>query len=411
MTSVKFLNGSHNVQGNIVAFYTKTSRVIVDFGMVGGFKEGQVDKLIKSHLLPDLPDLFLQKRSQFKHQVIILTQVNVDNLMAAVYLNSSIEIYVSKNGYRLYLSLLRNGLIQPIDANIQEMPHELQVGDLFVRGYESDCGVMGSQSLLIDDGRHFFGVSGDVRINGPHKDKVYHWIRKFHKKELDLFLFDSTAYSFSKDCDLFNIDEAALIHQFSDLLIQRRDLIVINVDPSNVDRLRSICKKSHHYGRKVVVEQTYANVLHEFFPKVDICVLKESMTNKKTISNDLEVVSLADIKLHSRDYVLQNSFDNIGFLKKLKSGIYLHSNGFPNISLNRDFEYLRDKLHQFKFQYLEFCASGHASIKDVNFLVEAVNAKKTVPWHSYLPELAVKSMRDLQTSFIVPETNKKLTFK
>ncbi|WP_125771285.1 hypothetical protein [Companilactobacillus furfuricola] len=411
MTSVKFLNGSHNVQGNIVAFYTKTSRVIVDFGMVGGFKEDQVSKLIKSHLLPDLPDLFLNRKSQFQHQAIILTQVNVDNLMAAVYLNSSIEIYVSKKGYRLYLSLLQNGLIQPIDANVIEMPHELLVGDLFIRGFASDCGVMGSQSLLISDGAHCFGVSGDVRINGPHRDKAFHWIRKFRKKNLDLFLFDSTAYSFSKDCDLFNIDESALIHQFSDLLTQRRDLIVINVDPSNVDRLKSICKKSHHYGRKVVLEQAYAKVLHESFPKVDICVLKETLGNKKTTPNGLEVVSLDDIVRHPRNYVLQNSFDNIGFLKKLKPGIYLHSNGFPVISLNRDFEYLRDKLYQSKFQYLEFGASGHASIQDVNFLVEAVNAKQTVPWHSYLPELAVKSMQDLNMKFIVPDSNKKLIFK
>lgn len=411
MTSVKFLNGSHDIEGNIVAFYTLTSRVIVDFGMVGGFKEDRVEKLINSHLLPNLPDLFLNQASEFQHQAIILTQVNVDNLMAAVYLNSSIEIFVSEKGYRLYLSLLHNGLIQPIEANIRVMPHELEVGDLSVRGFESDCGVMGSQSLLINDGQHYFGVSGDVRVNGPHKDKVYHWIRKFRKQDLDLFLFDSTAYSFSKDCDLFSADEFALQHQFSDLIIQRRDLIVINVDPSNVDRLKSICKKSHHYGRKVVLEQAYANVLHEFFPKIDICVLKESITDKKTTPTELEVVSLDDIKQHSRGFVLQNSFDNIGFLKKLKPGIYLHSNGFPNISLNRDFEYLREKLHQIKFQYLEFCASGHASIQDVNFLVEAVNAQKTVPWHSYHPELAVKAMKDLQMKFVVPDSSKKLLFE
>lgn len=411
MTSVKFLNGSHDIEGNIVTFYTKTSRVIVDFGMVGGFKADQVDKLMASHLLPDLPDLFTAAKSRFKHQAIVLTQVNIENISAAIYLDSDVEIFVSEKGYRLYQSLLNNDLIQPFATNLKILPDELTVGDLTIRGFESDCGIAGSQSLLISDGKHNFGISGDVRLNGPHKDKVYHWIRKFHKKQLDLFLFDSMSYSFSHHCKLFIIDENALQIQFNDLLTQRRDLIVVNVDTCNVDRLKMMVKRSHHVGRKMVLEQSYANLFHEFFPKLSFCILKESIVSKKTIPNGIEIVSLQDINAAPKNFVLQNSFGNINFLKKLKSGIYLHSNGFPKVSYDRDFEYLREKLKQSKFQYLDFSASGHASIQDVNFLVEAVAAKKTVPWHSYHPELAAKSMKNLHLKFALPNGDKKLTFK
>ncbi len=411
MTTVRFLNGSHDIEGNVAEIFTKSSRIIVDFGMVGGFKRDDVNKLIKSHILPNLPDLFSNKKSKFNHQAIVLTHIDIDNMNAAIYLNSDIKIYVSEQGFELYQELVTNNLIQPISANIKVLPDNLQVGDLLVKGYPSDCGVKGSQSLLISDGEHSFGISGNVRLNGPHKEQVYKWVRKFQKRRLDLFLFDSTSFSFNNDCQLYTTDENTLKNQFADLVVQRRDLIVVNVDAFNVDRLATIFKKCHHFERKMVLEQTYANVLHSFYPNLKLTVLAESVNKKETNSNQFEVVSLNDIKTAPRKYVLQNSFGNINFLKELSSGLYLHSNGFPKVSLDRDFESLRESLSKNDFQYIDFSASGHASKKDLIFLVDAVNSKKTVPWHSYHPELAIKAMGELDTKFVMPRVNKKITFK
>jgi len=332
MTTVRFLNGSHNIEGNIASIYTRTARVIIDFGMVGGYKEDNVKSLMKSHLLPNLPDLFTSKESKYQQQAIVLTQSDMENLTAAVYLNTDIKIYVSKNAFRLYQVLMENNLIQLIHANIKPLPTKLEVGDLTVAGFPSDCGIMGSQSLLISDGSHNFGVCGDVRLNGPHKDDVYTWIRKFHQKRLNLFLFDSTSFSFSNQCQLFKTDENALQNQFSDLVKQRRDLIVINVDAINVDRLKRMIKKGHHLGRKVVVEESFAKVIAEFYPSAKFAVLQESIRNKKTTPNKFEVVLLSDIKVNPNKYILQNSFGNINFLKELDTELYLHSNGFPKIS-------------------------------------------------------------------------------
>lgn len=411
MTTVKFLNGSRDILGNIVEIHTKTSRVIVDFGMMGRYKKDRVDSLLKSQILPDLPDLFTKKSSKYQQQAIVLTHFGMENLNAALYLQSDIKIYVPAYGLKLYQTLVENDLIQPLDAQLLELPDKLTIGDLTVKGFASDSDVFGVQSLLISDGPHNFGVSGDVRVNGPHRDEVYKWIRKFHKKELELFLFDATSYSFSKHCQLFAVDEYTLRKQFADLVVQRRDLMVINLDIFNVDRVVRLVKKAHHLDRKMVLEEAFAKVVKELFPDLKLIVLAESRANKKAVSNDFEIVSLKDIKQTPKKYVLQNSFGNISFLKKLPSGLYLHSNGFPEISSDRDYDCLRDVLKKHAFQYIDFSASGHANKQDLVFLVDAVKAKKTVPWHSYHPELAISAMKDLPTKFVLPKLDKKLYFK
>ncbi|AKP67146.1 hypothetical protein [Companilactobacillus ginsenosidimutans] len=407
MTILKFVNGSRDVEGNIVEITNDSSRLIIDFGMVGGFKSSSPKKLIKSHVLPNFPDLFTDQKPSYINQAIILTSMNVDNFNAAVYLRSDITIYASETSLELYKSLVENKLIQPISVKLKPLPQELVVGEFTVRSFSSDCGVKGSQSLLISDGEHSIGISGDVRLTGPNKDQVFHWIRKFNKRKIDLFLFDSTSYSFSDNCRLYINNENSLRSQFKDLIVQRRDLIVINVDPFNVDRLEKLFSKASHFERKLVLEEKYALVIQSFHPKLNLAVLKESI-NKKTTSSKFEVVSLDDIKSNPKNYVLQNSFENINYLERVNSGLYLHSNGFPKVSYGRDFEDLKQSLNSYNFQYIDFSASGHASKHDLVFLVDAVGAKQTVPWHSYHPELAAKAMESLDTEFILPKTNKKI---
>jgi ribonuclease J len=408
MTTVKFLNGSHEIHGNIASIETKTSRVIIDFGMVGGFKSDTANNLIDSHLLPRLPELFTAQKSAFKYEAIVLTQVNVENLTAAVYLKKNIEIYVSEEGFKLYRSLVQNDLFQPIDLNIKLMPTDLKIGDLLIHGYPSDCGVVGSQVLLISDGKHKFGFVGDVRLNGPHKERVYHWIRRFHQAQLDLLVFDATAYSFSDECRLFETSESGLQVQFSDLLKQRRDLVVVNTDCCNPERLAMIHKTADSLGRKLVCEPSYAEVVAGMYPEIELAVLKSE--HKKTTSKKFEVVKVSDLIDHPRRYVLQNSYDQIKFLQNFKAGIYLHSNGFPKISENRDFEFLHDSLKKLNFQYIDFSASSHANKSDVSFIVETIKAKTSVPWHSYHPELAVKSLKQIETKFSLPKRDLPLEF-
>lgn len=411
MTNVKFINGTHNVEGNIVEICTKTSRLLINFGMVGGYKEDKVKNLMKSHILPKLPDLFTDKPTKYQHQAIVLTNVNVENFSAAIYLQESIDIYVSPTGFLMYQQLVANQLIQPINAKVKPLLDELVIGDLTIQGFPSDCGVAGGQALLVSDGDKGFGISGEVRLNGPKQSEVFHWVRKFNQKKLALFVFDATVFSFAKDCQLFSNNEHSLEKQFVDIVTQRRDLIVVNGDVYNIERLKMFYDQAQKLGRTLVLEEAFALVLHSFYPELNLTVLKESMADKKTTPNDFEVVSLLALRNHGRKYVLQNSPDQLNFLGELKPGIYLHSDGFPKVSENRDFLALRDDLKKYHYQYIECSASCHASREDVEFLVETVAAKKSVPWHTYLPEVAAKEMKHLETKFVLPDENKKLHFK
>lgn len=140
MTTIRFLNGLNTIGGNIVEFATKTSRVIMDFGVAADLSHETVASAIDNGKLPHVPELFFDQPDSFANEAIFISHLHIDHMGALQYLQKNIPIYLSEPSYRLYQVLIRLGIEKPV-SNLHPLAFEspLAIGDLTVTGFHSDC--------------------------------------------------------------------------------------------------------------------------------------------------------------------------------------------------------------------------------------------------------------------------------
>jgi len=381
VTEVRFLNGLDTIGGNIVEFSTPTSRVIMDFGVASDLTDETIDSAIANGKLPNLPELFFDRADKYTHEAIFISHLHIDHMGALQYLEKDIPVYLSEPSYRLYQSLIEQGIEAPVD-NLRPMPFEtpITIGEFSVTGFASDHDEPGIMALLVDDGRHRYGHSGDVRLNGPHPQNVAHWAQVFNDAKLSLFMLEGTTYSFDTETPVEDqahpsvaLTEASLQTAFGETLDQAQDLVVVNPYQRNYDRLAALAATAEKHGRQLVFEASDAKILEDITGKRPTAVLNDT-------------VSLGDIKENPGQFVLENQFSHLDVLADLPVSMYVHSNGEPLGDYDPRFKQLQDWLasHQIPLQFLS--ASGHALREDLIRLAKMVNPKIIVPWHSFHPE-------------------------
>ncbi|RXT19038.1 MBL fold hydrolase [Lacticaseibacillus chiayiensis] len=399
MTTIRFLNGLNTIGGNIVEFATKTSRVIMDFGVAADLSQETVTSAIDQGKLPNVPELFLDQPDPFTDEAIFISHLHIDHMGALQYLQKDIPIYLSEPSYRLYRLLIQLGIEKPV-ANLHPLAFEtpLAIGDLTVTGFHSDHDEPGVMALLVDDGSRRYAHSGDVRLNGPHAERVHAWAKRFKPKKLSLFMLEGTSFSFDTPIPVEDQDhpsapltEMSLQSKFQQLLTDSSQLVAINPYNRNYERLAAFQASAHASDRKMVWEPDEAAIL-------------ATMTDEQPDAILGQTIQLADIAKQPERYVLQNSFTNLASLTDLPISAYVHSNGEPLGDYDPRFAQLKDWLADHQIPLVFMNASGHAAREDLIELVKEVNPRVVVPWHSFHPEREAAAV-DEQTNadILLPE--------
>ncbi|HAT54591.1 MAG TPA: MBL fold hydrolase [Lactobacillus sp.] len=415
MTTVRFLNGLTTIGGNIMEITTATSRVIMDFGMADNGSAADPEILIAEHRLPALKSLFTNPTDhRYQHEAIFISHLHLDHTAALQYLKSDIPVYLSHDSYRLYQSLAASGLAIPLGVNLHafEYEHHIQIGDLTVTGYASDHDAFGATAFLISDGQHHFGHSGDVRLHGPHVERVQHWMNVFRSLHLDLFMLEATSFSFEPSDNIeFSVpaSEDDIQQSFSQLLQTDDRLQVINPYPRNLERLLRFNQTANAYNRPVVWELPYARLLNSFYPEALIHVLASNRLNKQDLAS-LIPVGLPIIKHEPQRFSLQNSYANLALLTEVKPFMYLHSNGEPLGEYDPRYASLMNFITDNDGELRHLGSSGHATRQALVAIAKTVNAQTTGIWHTFQPETAEKAMQDLDTNILLPAYDATYTF-
>lgn len=415
MTTVRFLNGLSTIGGNIMEIATETSRVIMDFGMTENSEETDAETLIAQHSLPALSELFQNNQKHvYQHEAIFISHLHLDHTAALAYLRSNIPVYISHESYRLYQNLAGSGLAMTLGINLHAFEYErpIQIGDLSVTGFASDHDAFGAAALLVSDGHHTFGHSGDVRLHGPHVERVHHWINAFRSAHLDLFMLEGTSFSFEPKQNLeFSdpVSEDDVQHTFGQLIQNDERLLVINPYPRNLERLLRFNQTANAYNRPVVWELPYARLLSSFYPEALIHVQETDRLNKQDFAT-LIPVSMSTIQHEPDRFCLQNSYANLQVLSRWPRFFYLHSNGEPLGDYDPRYRKLQEFLAQHHAEYQYLGSSGHATQNALIAIAKNVNAQTTGIWHSFHPEAAVAAMSELDTHLFLPNYDEIYSF-
>ncbi|WP_261807324.1 MBL fold metallo-hydrolase [Lapidilactobacillus luobeiensis] len=415
MTTLRFLNGTKTIGGNIVEFVKGDSRVIMDFGMVAEMGTKTVTQAMADHTLPHLPDLLLPDRpARYQHQAIFISHLHLDHMGALRYLkNQQIPIYLSPDALKLYQILIAQG-VEPAVANLHGLPlgRPLTVGELKVTGFLSDHDTIGAMALLVEAGAHRFVHSGDVRLSGRHPERVAAWSDQV-KNSLDVYLSEATTYSFVTDQPQM-VQNGHHEHAFTEgqlpaALIEKAQettgLLVLNPYPRNVERLIDLDQAARQAQRPILWEPEYAQIIHAFAPAAPLAVISAEPSPFANATN----YSWATVEklLHAdpQRFILHNTWTQLDRLTAFSGGTYLHSNGEPLGDYDPRFAQLQAFLAKQHYQLVPFGASGHARREDLLALAEKINARRTVPWHSFKPELFAELLYRTKSEPWLPETD------
>lgn len=413
MTTLRFLNGLTTIGGNIVEIVKDDSRVIMDFGIAANLTDKTIDQAIADHDLPHLPDLLLPNQAtKFKHQAIFISHLHIDHMGALKYLqNHKIPIYMSNEAKKLYEILMAEGVETPV-TNLHGLTDQevIQVGALTVQAMLSDHDTIGPMVFLIDDGDHQFLHSGDVRINGPHQDRITRWSDQV-TKQLLVYLTEATTYSFDHEQPQVIANsqtepiyrEQDLVPLLEDYLHNSLNLLVINPYPRNVERLINFNEAALNAGRPIIWEANTAKIIQAFAPKQTIYQIVAEQQPADSKLNWHWTDLKAELQQHPQRFVLQNSWQEHQRLNELNNGIYLHANGEPLGDYDPNFTKLQTQLAENQFKFVPMGASGHAKKEDIFNLAKKISARYTVPWHSFKPELLADQLITTNTEAWLPE--------
>lgn len=398
-TIVRVLQGLDTIGGNIVAFEREDSRVVMDFGTTFVPTDDDTQSLLTERKLPNIPEFFLSEvKGHFTHNAIFISHLHIDHMGALQYLDDTVDVYMSPEAMQLYLTLQSLNSEPKTKANLMPIYPEtpIQIGGLTVTAYLSDHDTIGAYMFRVQDGIHEFVHSGDVRYDGPHSERVDYWTKILHDNQPDLFFIEGTEFSFENKRQ-HRETEASLLLDFEKVLQQTNELVVINPYQRNIERLFSLQMMAHKMGRELVWDHEFATILKN-----------QAAKHVHEIAVD---VSWSEIEQKPNKYVVQNSFNDLNDLNKMNSFVYLHMNGEPLGDYDDRYAILEDYLTARNIPLQLMGASGHATETDLLKIAVAVNAKLTVPWHSFKPELEKRALQKLGLKTYLPHLDEPMIFK
>ena len=397
-TTVTVLNGVDTIGGNVVSFETAQARVIMDFGMNFAPADTRPDDLLASGVLPDLPDLFSDAKATDQETAIFVSHLHLDHMGALQYLTKPTPVYMSPESAKLYAELIRQGVESAPNAQIKVIMTEapIKIGELSVQAFLSDHDAMGAYMFEVTDGKHRFVHGGDVRYDGWHPERVTAWTNYLHEHQPDLFFIEGTEFSFDADPTRQRRTEANVLADLSAAMTQK-ELVVINPYERNVEQLMRLQAIVHDFGRELVWDARFAGIL-KAMGREDVVTFGEDVT-------------LNEIMANQQHYVLQNRFDDITLLDHFDRFSYLHMNGEPLGDYDPRYAELVAYLEKRGVALQIAGASGHATPDDLLRVAAEVNAKVTLPWHSFKPEREAQALHNMGLETYLPKKGETFTFE
>ncbi|MBZ5963622.1 MBL fold metallo-hydrolase [Leuconostoc gelidum subsp. gelidum] len=393
---VKFLNGLNTIGGNVVSFTQGKTRLVMDFGVNFAPSEIPTGDLLANGTLPDLPDLFTDAHSEFE-TTIFVSHLHLDHMGALKYLTKPTDVYMSQASADLYYVLTKLGIESAPYANIKVIDFEnpTNFGKFEVTFFETDHDARGAAAIRIRNGEHTVVHSGDVRLDGPHPERVNHWADILRDENIDLLLLEGTEFSFDEDNDISHErhTEMSLQQNFAQILQDSEQLVVINPYERNIDRLVALQETVHADGREMRWDHQFATILRAM-----------GMT-------DVKEIDWATVLAQPDHYVVQNHFNQLHDLDQFNGAyVYLHMNGEPLGEYDPRFAELSDYLTSNNVLLRSLGVSGHATPNDLVALAQHVNAQKTVTWHSFKPEKEAKALREVGLNVYLPAKGEILNY-
>jgi len=388
MVNFQFLSGLNTIGANIIDIQSSSGRIIFDYGEIFNSDLGRLPEWDHS----------------IENTAIFISHLHIDHIGSLDKVPADVPIYMSADSYQLYHWLLEIGEEQAIQATVYPLnDNEIKtVGDMQVAFKKSDHDIEGACAIFVQTPDVKLINSGDVRLSGNFPENVNKWIKEGKEFEPDILLLEGTAFSFDEeDESKEKLSEKEMYDKWQNLLMNNQhEIIFINPYIRDVMRLVHLTMMTQSNNRKIVLEPKYAYLLEKYKEDSNFLVLKELDLQQQFKKN---WITLKEIQSTPEKYVLQNSFENRTFMENFEGGVYCHSNGEPLGDYDERYQDLISTIEDNNFVFKDLNVSGHATKEDLIKIAQEIDAKSTIPWHSFKPEKLMESLAAAGLSTFLPE--------
>lgn len=388
--------GAKELGGICIEVESDGKRILLDIG-------SPLDCPTDEVLVPDIPGL---KNLDETLLGIIISHAHLDHFGLLNYVNQSIPVYIG-DGAKKVINASR--LFFPDNtAEIQESNRlndrsTLEIGPFKITSFLVDHSAYDAYAIMVEAGGKRLFYTGDFRAHGRKKNLLDRLIAD-PPANVDVLLMEGTTLSSSSD-EVNYPTEDILERCFIKHIENTKGMVLVWTAAQNIDRLVTIYKACRQTRRMFITDLYTASILRAidnpklpqpgwkmfrvFVPKMQKQIIKrEGLFDLAKSVSDYRVYPEKIRKIADRAVMLfrpsmVRDFEDAGCL----DGASLIYSMWPGYLAVERLAWFRGWLEGKNIPMNHCHTSGHAPVKDLMRLSEAVNPKRLIPIHSFEPGL------------------------
>jgi ribonuclease J len=398
--------GARQIGGSIVEVRQGDTRILLDLGLpLSSPNHVASDPHPFDNDPPPLPGVFDDQDIHPSADAIFISHAHLDHAGHLPHVRPGIPVHATRGTWALLTISSTFGIAGALPENRQELVagHPVRIGDLVITPFEVDHSSPDAVALLVEGGGQQLVYTGDLRSHGRK-----HWcfpnLLEQLPKGVDALLLEGTQVSQDRLPELPET-EAELEPRFADLFKQTKGLALVFASGQNLDRTVSVYRAARRSGRTLVMDLYTAYIQHKlrflspnlpqhdwdgvrvkYWPNHQEILFEHDQDFLRSVK--ASHIHMTELVNHGEDFVLlarHNRFlrhflehfpdpTRIRFIWSMWKG-YLQ----PNCDLV--------ELSDFMGIKLDHChTSGHAHVRHLQALVDAVSPKRVIPIHTEHPE-------------------------
>lgn len=398
----RILRGSHEVGGSCVEVEHAGFRIVLDVGKPLTAAWGE-------HVaLPDVPGL--ADGSDPNLLAVLISHPHLDHYGLADQVSSKVPVYAGRHGAAIIEAASFFNPTGPVLSPSGYWRHRVpeQIGPFTVTPYLVDHSAYDAYALLIEAGQRRLFYSGDLRSHG-RKGSLFEQLVADPPGHVDVLLLEGTLVARSSGSEATGqagvCSETELEAELASMFKTTQGLVAVTSSAQNIDRLVTVYRAVRRTGRTLLVDLYGATVAaatgratipQPGFPALGVYVPNRQRVTVKASGEFHRTEKIRTFRVfpeqmaaHPGEYVLLSSGSTVPEL--LKCGA-LTANGLVIWSLWSGYlrqpsgQRLKKTLETYGVDIVEAHTSGHATVADLQRLVEAVDPRRVIPIHTDAPE-------------------------
>lgn len=418
-TKITFYHGMKTIGGTYIEVSYKGYSIYFDFGAEYNSKVDEkslkgLDDILSFNLSPKLQGIYDRKIHDeedelYKNKAVFVSHVHLDHSKMINYLDDQIPLYMSNDSKKLLRALnqketflFKNELSDRKTRDIIGLDYNyvINIGELEVEFVRVDHDGYGACGLIITSPDMKIAYTGDIRFHGYRPQDSNTFLEK--AKNADILIMEGVSVSFDDEekyiakqgqsIKVFT-NENDLVDEFSNIIAKNKDRqITFNYYEANIERIIKIKEVVEKYGRKLVLDEYYANILKTVC-NLDIYYYCRENCNFKL--NEEYRVEMKDLFNDKSNYLWQLPYEYDDFRSKLlEDSLYIHCDSSPLGPFDVNYYDFIESFLNNKVQIIELKCSGHASPRDLNKIIDSIKPKILIPIHSQKPEMLYNKYGD-----------------